>query len=232
VWQRDIVLWWDRLSLFVASVGKLALSLAKIKLSSRARARLQRPARVEATIEDSTERDPRCPLVCYIHSAPCAPLPLALVLFTRISHNNLNHNKTISVDPEVNHLSILDCHYHCRHRRYIDHHTYQQLNRPTPTQHSTRIMSTCQQSLARPQPQPQQNRTEINSDGSISSTPSSNSGRGSMHNIFSSPEIARCSRCHRTPSIDITTGKSNMVQYGLNQYYCSRCAGMVGYYSR
>jgi hypothetical protein len=53
-----------------------------------------------------------------------------------------------------------------------------------------------------------------------------------MHNIFSSPEIARCSRCHRTPSIDITTGKSNMVQYGLNQYYCSRCAGMVGYYSR
>ena len=93
-------------------------------------------------------------------------------------------------------------------------------------------MSACQQPLARPQPQPQQNRMDINSDGSVSSTPTSTSGRGSMHNIFSSPEIARCSRCHRTPSIDITTGKSNMVQYGLNQYYCSRCAGMVGYYSR
>jgi hypothetical protein len=101
-----------------------------------------------------------------------------------------------------------------------------------PTNINTYIMSACQQPLARPQPQPQQNVMNINSDGSISSTPTSTSGRGSMHNIFSSPEIARCSRCHRTPSIDIATGKSNMVQYGLNQYYCSRCAGMVGYYSR
>lgn len=95
-------------------------------------------------------------------------------------------------------------------------------------------MSACNQQQIRPQPQPQQNVLHVTSDDSITSTTSSSyaSSTGSRHNIFSSPESARCSRCHRTPSIDIQTGKSNMVEYGLNQYYCSRCAAMVGFFNR
>lgn len=80
----------------------------------------------------------------------------------------------------------------------------------------------------RPQPHPQQNVLHVTSDDSTSSA-SSSSSTGSMYDIYSSPDLARCSRCHRTPSIDIKTGKSNMVQYGLNLYYCSRCAAMVGF---
>ena len=160
-------------------------------------------------------------------------------LCTRISHNNHHHHNNLQSNQQQQHqptliyLPVSDFNHRRLHQSSrlpsVDH-TTSTTNQPTNI--NTHIMSTCQQPLARPQPQPQQNGMNINSDGSISSTPASTSGRGSMHNIFSSPEIARCSRCHRTPSIDITTGKSNMVQYGLNQYYCSRCAGMVGYYSR
>lgn len=71
----------------------------------------------------------------------------------------------------------------------------------------------------------------VTSDDSTSSGSSMHS-TGSNRDIFSTPDLARCSRCHRTPSIDVKTGKSNMVQYGLNQYYCSRCAVMVGFYAR
>jgi hypothetical protein len=157
-------------------------------------------------------------------------------LFTHASHNNHQHQHNIlQLQQQQQQRQSTLIHLSSSPLSTIsiitpfDHTTnQQQLNNTT----NTYIMSSCQQSLVRPQPQPQQNRMDINSDGSVSSTPMSTSGRGSMHNIFSSPEIARCSRCHRTPSIDITTGKSNMVQYGLNQYYCSRCAGMVGYYSR
>lgn len=39
---------------------------------------------------------------------------------------------------------------------------------------------------------------------------------------------ARCSRCKRTPSVDHSTMPKKMVQYGLNQFYCSQCAQMVG----
>ena len=157
-------------------------------------------------------------------------------LFTHIAHNNHHHH---------HHNSNLQ-HQHQSTLIYLSSSPLSTISIITPLDHTTNlastthhhqqhniyIMSACQQPLARPQPQPQQSRMDINSDGSVSSTPTSTSGRGSMHNILSSPEIGRCSRCHRTPSIDITTGKSNMVQYGLNQYYCSRCAGMVGYYSR
>lgn len=122
--------------------------------------------------------------------------------------------------------------------------------RPSITQphHSTNLATTTNHTAgmsaygqhSRPQPQPQQNVLHVTSGDSSSSLSSSSSsssssfssGHGSMHNIYSSPEVARCSRCHRTPSIDIQTGKSNMVQYGLNQYYCSRCAHMVGYFNR
>lgn len=63
-----------------------------------------------------------------------------------------------------------------------------------------------------------------------SSTDSSSSS--SMSSITSATSSARCSRCQRTPSIDLQTGKSNMVQYGLYQYYCSRCAAIVGLVNR
>lgn len=45
-------------------------------------------------------------------------------------------------------------------------------------------------------------------------------------------DVARCSRCQRTPSLDLHTGKCNMIQYGLNLWYCRRCAGMVGFNQR
>lgn len=74
----------------------------------------------------------------------------------------------------------------------------------------------------RPKPYPMQNVLHVTSDDSTSSSGSSNCS-------FGSPlETARCSRCQRTPSIDIRTGKNNMVQYGLNLWYCSRCATLVG----
>lgn len=85
----------------------------------------------------------------------------------------------------------------------------------------------------RPRPQPQQNVLHVTSDDSTpSSASSSSSSSSSSSESWSSPETARCSRCQRTPSIDIRTGKSNMVQYGLNLYYCSRCASMVGMVNR
>jgi len=95
----------------------------------------------------------------------------------------------------------------------------------------------------RPRPVPQQNMLQVTSDDSIntssssnrsSSTSSSNSSSSSRTSLdmFSAPEIARCSRCQSTSSVDLKTGKSNMVQYGLNLWYCSRCAGMVGLVQR
>ncbi|KAM0721963.1 hypothetical protein Q7P37_002889 [Cladosporium fusiforme] len=76
----------------------------------------------------------------------------------------------------------------------------------------------------RPRPVPQQNLLQVTSDDSVTS---SSSSRSSLE-MFSAPEVARCSRCQRTPSTDVRTGQSNMVQYGLNLWYCSRCASMVG----
>lgn len=82
----------------------------------------------------------------------------------------------------------------------------------------------------RPRPVPQQNLLQVTSDDSSSSSSSISSGSSSRSSLdmFSAPEIARCSRCQRTPSTDVRTGKTNMVQYGLNLWYCSRCASMVG----
>lgn len=77
----------------------------------------------------------------------------------------------------------------------------------------------------RPRPYPMQNVLHVTSDDSTSSSDSSSS---SIDTQNSCPSIARCSRCQRTPSIDVQTGKSNMVPYGLNLWYCSRCAGLVG----
>lgn len=80
----------------------------------------------------------------------------------------------------------------------------------------------------RPRPYPMQNVLHVTSDDSTSSTESA----GSLGSPASTPEFARCSRCQRTPSVDVRTGKSNMVQYGLNLWYCSRCATLVGLIKR
>jgi hypothetical protein len=85
------------------------------------------------------------------------------------------------------------------------------------------------QTASRPRPVPQQNVLHVTSDDSMSSSSSSSSFSFGM---MSPPELARCSRCQRTPSLDIKTGKSNMVPYGLNLWYCNRCAAMVGLINR
>lgn len=83
-------------------------------------------------------------------------------------------------------------------------------------------------SASRPRPHPVQNVLQVTSDDSADSDDSSSS----MDSLASPSEMARCSRCQRTPSLDIKTGKSNMIQYGLNLFYCSRCAGIVGLINR
>lgn len=77
----------------------------------------------------------------------------------------------------------------------------------------------------RPDPSPVQNVLHTTSDDS---SRSGDSSRSSPIRVSSSIELARCSRCQRTPSIDAKTGKNNMVEYGLNLWYCRRCAQMVG----
>ncbi|CAK4032591.1 Hypothetical predicted protein [Lecanosticta acicola] len=83
----------------------------------------------------------------------------------------------------------------------------------------------------RPRPHPVQNVLHVTSDDSTSSS-SSSSKSSSIDSNMSSPEFARCSRCQRTPSIDVKTGGSNMVPYGLNLWYCLRCAHLVGFDKR
>jgi hypothetical protein len=107
-----------------------------------------------------------------------------------------------------------------------------------PTANTTRIHTSslmqAQTSAAhgltsRPRPHPVQNVLHVTSDEACSSDDSSSS---IDFGIASPPELARCSRCQRTPSLDLKTGKSNMVQYGLNLWYCTRCAAMVGLSNR
>jgi len=91
----------------------------------------------------------------------------------------------------------------------------------------------------RPQPRPLQDVlhvsddfSENNSDESIASVDVEMRSPSPDEIIRSPIAHARCSRCHRTPSIDLTTGKHNMIEYGLNSFYCIRCAGMVGFAKR
>ncbi|CZT15544.1 uncharacterized protein RCC_12333 [Ramularia collo-cygni] len=81
-------------------------------------------------------------------------------------------------------------------------------------------------SHGRTQSRPQlQNVLHVTSDESTGSS----SSKSSMDSSFSSSsDFARCSRCHRTSSIDYKTGQNSMVQWGMNSYYCSRCADVVG----
>ncbi|TKA81177.1 hypothetical protein B0A55_02621 [Friedmanniomyces simplex] len=80
----------------------------------------------------------------------------------------------------------------------------------------------------RPSPRPMQNVLPVTSEDTDTSSDGSDSSGSSFFGLASPPDMARCSRCQRTPSLDVRTGKSNMVQYGLNLWYCSRCADLVG----
>lgn len=77
---------------------------------------------------------------------------------------------------------------------------------------------------ARPRPVPMQQDVLW-----TSSNDSSSSSDSSSESTSQIPVTARCSRCQRTPSVDIHTGKSNMISYGLNLWYCNRCAALVGF---
>lgn len=88
----------------------------------------------------------------------------------------------------------------------------------------------------RPQPHPVQNLhqdvLDLSNDGSDSSNSDSSLASSSSEQSFSTTPNslpARCSRCQRTPSQDLTFGRpSAMLQYGLNLFYCTRCAHIVG----
>ncbi|KAK3629476.1 hypothetical protein LTR56_018015 [Elasticomyces elasticus] len=87
----------------------------------------------------------------------------------------------------------------------------------------------------RPSPRPIQNVLHVtNSDEDSNSSDGNDSSDGSADGpdacfgMASPLEAARCSRCQRTPSLDVKSGKSNMLRYGLNLWYCNRCATIVG----
>lgn len=89
---------------------------------------------------------------------------------------------------------------------------------------------------ARPKPQPiQQDVLHVSDNDSDDSINKGNSSSSSSVGLMSPqflPEVARCSRCHRRPSNDVATGKPSMFQYGLNLWYCTRCANIVGFINR
>ncbi|KAF4554161.1 Hypothetical protein D9617_5g070380 [Elsinoe fawcettii] len=88
---------------------------------------------------------------------------------------------------------------------------------------------------SRPQPHPVQDVLVVSDDSAKSKTSNGSgaSSASSSKSVFtSSMATARCSRCHRTPSLDLATGKCNMIEYGLNLFYCTRCANIVGFRSR
>ena len=107
----------------------------------------------------------------------------------------------------------------------------------TPSSPATKASSSCLQmqtaaahghSPSRPRPSPVQNVLHVTSSEDSDSSDSSSS----IDSSKSSLDVARCSRCQRTPGTDFRTGKSNMIQYGLNLWYCNRCASMVGLSNR
>ena len=150
-------------------------------------------------------------------------------IFTQYSHFSA---KTSCSSPEY---SNEGSHQACSDHPFLAYTTHP--TRPYPS--SPGVMSV-QTSAAhghyssRPQPIPVQNVLHVTSDDSTSSSSSldSDSRQSVDFGMTSPPELARCSRCQRTSGIDLRTGKSNMIKYGLNLWYCTRCAGMVGLTNR
>ncbi|KKZ62206.1 hypothetical protein GX50_02148 [[Emmonsia] crescens] len=42
-------------------------------------------------------------------------------------------------------------------------------------------------------------------------------------------DIVRCSRCQRSLCLEHASSSPGVVRFGVNSYYCSRCASMVGF---
>ncbi|OJD32023.1 uncharacterized protein BKCO1_4200062 [Diplodia corticola] len=82
---------------------------------------------------------------------------------------------------------------------------------------------------SRPQPQPVQDVLDLSPmssrSGSDASSSTSSSSRTSVSGEVPTVQFIRCSRCHRTD----TAGSKKMIGYGINSYYCVRCADIVGY---
>lgn len=107
--------------------------------------------------------------------------------------------------------------------------------RPLPTMNASKLLQLQTQAAhpkaVRPQPRPLQDMfniyddTEATSDDSIDSNTSDDAASSAAPVL----QHARCSRCQRDSSIDLTTGRSNMVQWGVNSFYCNRCAKIVGF---
>ncbi|KAL2808160.1 hypothetical protein BJX63DRAFT_50744 [Aspergillus granulosus] len=51
---------------------------------------------------------------------------------------------------------------------------------------------------------------------------------GSTPGSFNNFDIVRCSRCQRSMSLE-NESTPGIVRFGMNSYYCSRCASMVGF---
>ncbi|KIX92157.1 uncharacterized protein Z520_12150 [Fonsecaea multimorphosa CBS 102226] len=70
-------------------------------------------------------------------------------------------------------------------------------------------------------------------------TPKANRSDDSINTLSSSAsaspksslDIVRCSRCQRSLSIDtsLPAQSSGAVRFGMNSYYCQRCANVVGF---
>lgn len=58
-----------------------------------------------------------------------------------------------------------------------------------------------------------------------SSSPSSSSPNPAVSDF----DIVRCSRCQRSMSLEKNEATPGVVRFGMNSYYCSRCASMVGF---
>ncbi|KAI9886737.1 MAG: hypothetical protein M1823_001446 [Watsoniomyces obsoletus] len=78
-------------------------------------------------------------------------------------------------------------------------------------------------------------------EGSDSESSSTTSASSSTTPLTSTGELVRCMRCQRTLSdgppaplsrdlgqLDWTTNRDGHVRFGVNLYYCARCANMAG----
>ena len=83
-----------------------------------------------------------------------------------------------------------------------------------------------------PRRPPKQPDKDLKATVSRTSSTSASSPRSSIESSPShspSTDWARCSRCHRSVSVDGSPPSMTGVSIGTNSYYCQRCANLVGY---
>lgn len=99
--------------------------------------------------------------------------------------------------------------------------------RPTPSEFmsspadASRLLQLQTQAAHRPSAEPLQQNRSTSASPSNSSDSSSSSRTGSNASMLS-PQVLSCCRCRRE-------SLAGMYQFGVNLYYCSHCARMVGY---